>query len=195
MKQRAMKQRAMNKRRDEGFSLIEVLAAITLMALSAALISQALRFGVLTSDRLTARTDALTTQTIARRTLTRLISRALPPGPDAIFEGDPTRLTFTRQALSPASPGPLVLSEIEVVGTSLILRECAAILQARGLVCKAPKEERLQAIFDAPISFIYLNEESRDESQWRNEKTLPKLVKLAGGAYPLVIKFDLGAPW
>jgi len=185
----------MTQNSQQGFSLIEVLAAITLMAVTALLISQALGIGVAASDRLTLRAGTLTERVVARRTLARLVAGALPPK-RAAFEGDARRLRFTRRAGGDADPGSLVLGEITADGEVLVLTECAAIAEAgrqpEKLSCANPRQERLRLDFGAPVSLIYRSGDGARAGRWRNRKQLPALIEVDGAALPFVIPFRLG---
>ena len=182
--------------REGGFTLIEVLVSLTLLAIVFAMVFGALRF----TGRARAITEvhAVRAERIqtAHRLLRRLLARAYPlawkaaDGPRYAFEGRPKTLTFV--TLLPGYPsiaGPYTVTlyaDKSRDGEALWLK----LAPYRRDPDKGPEPETIEDVILMPapveVAFTYFGKpddqaDARWFSEWGAEDRLPSMVRIALG--------------
>ena len=113
----------MARRGARGFTLVEMLVALTLLALLAAMLLGALRFGVRSWDGAAARTEERDETAAAQGVLRALLSEASTPGPGAaplMLVGDSRSLTFVAPWMRGPGGDGLHRFTLSVAGDALI---------------------------------------------------------------------------
>jgi general secretion pathway protein J len=168
-----------------GFTLLEMLVALSLMALLAVMLSDGLRSGLDVTDRVESRSDAVRGTIRVHQEFRALIETAFPLRADDAhaaslrFRGDGTSLELVGPA-APHQPGGLTTRGIlleEVTGMHLT--------GARGwrlAIGSIPPDASL-SYFGAPEP----NTPPRWLASWKDRRDFPLLVRLSAENWPDVI--------
>jgi general secretion pathway protein J len=195
-----------------GFTLVELLVAMAVMALVMLLVSQGLRFATTARERMLARSDGLQELVLGRDLLQRQLSRAQllawgETGRKRIaFSGDAERVRFVNVApdYQPGTAWQLWEFALEPTargGRDLLVRHAPFDGMEAGF---APLEEtrpRLLATIDAPVAFTFFGKVAADDrgrwlDRWVETQRLPAAIRLTGGgdAWPeLVVRTVIDA--
>jgi general secretion pathway protein J len=175
---------------EDGFTLVELLVALTLLGVLSLLLSSSLHFGARAWERASTHAEVSEEVRLAQEFLRRVIGTAYPllligdpTKPHVDFDGEPDRMSF----LAPA-PGPLGGSGMARFTLSVSSREgekrlsVAASLELAdaGDTTKGVQEILLQG-FDA-VEFSYFGQVQASAaaqwvSSWNGRTELPQLVR------------------
>jgi general secretion pathway protein J len=177
-----------------GFTLLELLVAMTLLALLAGLLFGGLSFGVRVWEKGDAELEKLAELQIAQGLIRRVISRALlsdlPRGENedaAIFEGTADGLLFVGPAPAQSLPGGfyrLSLRGDDVEGKRrLVMTWRLPVPDDKGP--RADEDENLVVLVDgvADVTFAYFGAGDEDgepgwRDRWEGVLGLPRLVRI-----------------
>ncbi len=174
------------RRASGGFTLVEVLIAIALLALLSVMILGALRLGVRAWERGDAAYTGVEDVSFAQLILRRSLEEAYPQlvrGESATvidFNGSETGVSFlgpAPQSLRPAGRARIVVRSVadgESVTLVIEIRPELANPENNGAVIVEPLIEGLESV---KFSYLPLGE-SGWRSAWTNETRLPALVKI-----------------
>ena len=183
--------------REQGFTLVEVLAAFAIASVVIAATAALMHNIVLSFDRGTGRVDAGERLLLAADRLTadigaaRFVLQTTPAGKIAAFRGEPTRITFISAGLiHPARQGDDASSEIVSV-TARNLDDATELVRSRARWNgpRMPIEDAalqddvalMSGRFDAAFTFARVAPDGTLSwsSSWVAEHSLPRLVKLS----------------
>lgn len=163
--------------RQGGFTLLETLVALAVVALLALLIGEATGFGIDSVRRLSARAEVSGIEAGMHSDMRRLLARTLPvPDPERPalrFQGDGRLVRFV-------APGPRGIQdhalEIDASGS--------LVLSRRGVEAKRYD----MGWTDAGFSY-YGGSPAIWSEAWRDRTSLPELIRLSGpGLAPFVVR-------
>lgn len=177
----------------DGFTLLELLVALTLLGFILALAFGGLRFGAKAWQSGDRKIERLSELQVAHRVVTRILSRAFPLvlqdgiEPRYAFEGTAAGVSFV--AFMPNYPdvaGPYII-RLEVVrtgrGSELRMKRAPFAASAGGL--KLAQADEDVALFETPhrMAFSYFNAvagsgEGEWLDRWDDDKQMPALVRL-----------------
>ena len=193
--------------RSTGFTLVELLIAITLFALLSVLLFGSLRFGIRATDQGTLRMDRVAEVAAATNFLRNQLSDAQPltktdadGAPSVAFDGKRNRLEFV--GLPPAYLAPGGWHTLELVTEpSGRFRQLAVRLRlvSAGDASLAPSESRGSVLVGhvKSVAFSYFGKPGNEETaqwhdEWQDAAYLPALVRLRisfddGGQAPDIV--------
>jgi general secretion pathway protein J len=187
------------KRRQQGFTLIEVLAAFAISSVIIMATAALMHSVVLSFDRGTSRVNGAERLLLAADRLAadigsaRFIKLTTAAGPVAAFRGDPTKIMFVGGAgIDPArrrnDPGPpaeeIVSIAVEHAGdTTEVVRRRGAWRGSRARledVLLRDEVVLVEGLFDASFAFARVNPDGSLAwtDSWTDAQSLPRLVKL-----------------
>ncbi len=171
-----------------GFSLLEMLVALTILGLTLLLVTQALRFSVQAMDHMEqARTTGVVDPT-ARASLRRIVERALPAKdlakqtarkddpPPVLLDGTAQSLTF----LSITEPlGRVMLVRLRSTSDGLTVETCPPP-PVWSLTCETGWAGRLSlpGLRNGQISLLDPDATGQWRSTWRRQTRLPKAIRI-----------------
>lgn len=182
-----------SRRQSPGFTLLEVLVAITLLSLIAALLSGGLRFGTRVwhrgEDQLQTLAAIQSVHGLMRRQLVQLMPVIASDDPEGLvmFEGMPTYVRFVGSA-----PAEVMVGGCYEITFGLSHDEVAQhLVMAWRLLGRSKDDdlagsEREQVLLlrdVAEVSFTFFGAEAEDETpqwheMWVESTTLPRLVRI-----------------
>lgn len=183
-----------------GFTLIEVLIAIAILAFLTLALSRGLAFGVVSLERIEASAKELKEQRLAYGLVRELLSRALPlpsrppAQPVVAFTGNEASLAFAAPGSTPSGLEGVYLVNLRLVGTdaerSLVVERCLASGEGAAVRCVGHSERIATLHGVAALHASYYGALGPFEAPaWRNDwakaTALPRLVRFnlerAGG--------------
>jgi general secretion pathway protein J len=191
-----------SRRRSAGFTLLEVLVAITLLSLIAVLLSGGLRFGTRVwqrgEDQLQALAAIQSVHGLMRRQLVQLTPVIASDDPERFvtFEGMPTYVRFVGSAPAEVMVGGCYeitfgLSHDEVAQHLVMAWRLLGRSRNEG-VAESEREQVLLLRDVAEVSFTFFGAEDEDETprwheRWVESTTPPRLVRI-------MVNFPAGDP-
>ena len=173
-------------RRSGGFTLLEVLVALSLLLLLGVLLGQGLRLGAAALQRTERAAEALEELRLTQAYLRRQIESAMPlaiPGSRQrllLFAGEANAVTFI--ALPPAALGNgLHVLRLEVSDGALSLHWRPLQGEPPSLdLARAERRLLLADVHEADFSYLDVGENGQAvwRSEWRQRERLPALVRL-----------------
>ena len=180
-------------RRSSGFTLLEVLVAITLLGLIAALLSGGLRFGTRVwhrgEDQLQALAAIQSAHGLMRRQLIQAVPIIAPDDPEGfiMFDGMPTYVRFVATAPADVMVGgdydiTLGLSYDEKRAQHLVM-SWRLLDESRDELAEHKTEQVLLVRDVAEVSFAFFGAEDEGETpewheMWVERTTLPRLIRI-----------------
>jgi prepilin-type N-terminal cleavage/methylation domain-containing protein len=164
-----------------GFTLLEMLVGLTLMAFLAVMLSDSLRTGLDVTDRVETRSEDTRSMVIAHRTFHKLIESAFPLR-SADAHAANLRFTGNRQSMELVGPSPAThLGGLTTRG--LLIRDREIILTGtRGA------HRRVGPIsHDASFHYFGIPERGQPPQwlrEWKNQPGFPLLVRLRASGWP-----------
>ncbi len=198
--------------RQDGFTLLELLISVTLLALMATLITSGLKVASNSWDRAHARIEAAQEVRLIEQFIFRELSEARPlrvrleDGKNSVFQGEPWRVGFT--ALLPTQQGVgglyrlALYAEPHAGGERLVL----SYRLYRPSTVPSPQPARRRVLLGAlqQIAFDFYGLQdggarSGWQPEWRHAQRLPEMVRLrywskSMGARGVIVPLRLGAP-
>lgn len=184
---------------ERGFTLLELLLAMTIMALVAALMTSGLSFLGKAEARRGERADTIDAALGGIGLVRQSLGRAQPVvrrernQPVMVFEGGEERLRFASREPS-FLPGPSLIAYEYAVGLAgggyaLTVRMAPMSVVAPSLAVLDDAEARTVLSLPGPARFTYFGAAGRDQPpgwrpEWLNRQTLPIAVRLAEGSGP-----------
>ncbi|MCW5750917.1 MAG: prepilin-type N-terminal cleavage/methylation domain-containing protein [Alphaproteobacteria bacterium] len=180
----------MIRRRSRGFTLLEALVAIALLALLAGLLTGALRFGLVSTRQVEARIAGLEDLRAAQHFLRRQIEAAVPlivndeTRGEVAFRGGPGRLDLVAEMYGrDGMPGlwylRIAVQESETGSRLIVLRQ--PITREREPFRFLPDADAAPlALVHAPLAISY-HDGRRWLESWPRSDTLPRLVRIRAG--------------
>lgn len=179
-----------------GFTLLEVLVALTLMGLVATLLAGSLRFGSRVWEigriRAEASTDVLAARSALRRTLGELI--LYPPDEEGESEhvtlrGERDRVRFLAPRVTASLLGAVYAYDVHVRqgedGKDLVLEYLRYTPEKRGNA--GPEEDEVTLISDiANVEFAFFGvvrdgQDAAWHDSWEDEETVPRMIRVSVG--------------
>lgn len=181
------------RRPESGFTLVELVVALSLLALVMTLMLGGLRFGATVWETAATRQSEAQSLEAARRVLRRLIEGAIPLNPGTsralAFEGGPQALRFVGPPPADLHQGDRYALELRHTGGALELRWRAAPPGSPPF--DGAWQRRVLARDVKALRFRYFTAANRNAKPawrevWRNPPYLPRLVEITltrkGGA-------------
>ena len=176
---------------DEGYTLVELLVVLLLVAIIGTALAAALTFGTRAFERSESRIATLDTWDSAHAILRSIVSSSVPRRVDGLvqFRGEPTSLVFISPGSSAAGPMGLTQTELTIVanaeGAQLFVKETS-------LLNRRETSSTILASHLGDATFSYLDTTEKLPiwlSYWRDRDRLPDAVRLAGedGNWPALV--------
>lgn len=198
-------------RRQAGFTLIEVLISLALLAVVVALVGSSSQIFTRASDRISEHAEAVFEETLARSFVTDRLEAALylnigNTGEYRVgFEGDQHSLRFLSLRPGYEHGRALITTQFEIDGQtgSLIVRIAGAAPDYPDLELDGNITERtlLDHVGKAHFGYLRRPEDSDDapawEDHWKDERRLPLAVRLVfddPARAPIIAALKLTAP-
>jgi len=177
-------------RRERGFTLVEVVIAVTIVATLLVVVFAGLRVGLASWQRGEERSQALERSRSVNQVLTRVLAGAYPYQAAAtareparlLFEGEADRVAFATVVSPFPSPEPIAFTAVTL---SLATSPPGLALTQKALPSEKPFDASLAPVFvDASVSrirFRYLREangEWTDRWDASQEKSLPRSIEV-----------------
>lgn len=189
---------------ERGFTVIELLVAMTVLGLVMVLIMQGMSYATTTRERMLARSDAVQAEVLARELLGREVARAQPV---SWRERDQTRPGFvgTADRLRLATVTPpyyggsawrlweFALEPLPGERRQLVVRRAPLDQRAPGFAPLDRAPGRVLLVIEAPVQFQYFGRTGADRpptwrDRWGESGRLPQTVRLVDpsgrGAWP-----------
>lgn len=180
----------MARRGERGFTLIEVLVSLTLLGALVAMLSGALRLGLIGRETVDGRAEWLEDVRISQTFVRQYIEAARPFSwvidrrTEVAFEGSIESVSFVAAMPGWQSPGGLYLVRIAREGDRLILTRRITSGEVAGFDFSSDVERTILATGIARLDFSYFGDAPpfdgtpgwRDE--WRGRAATPRLVRL-----------------
>ena len=183
-------------RRQGGFTLIEMLVAMTLLSLLLLALFGGLRFVRSGEARVDSAIEQAEEMDVIRLLLVRQLSTEFPVAtegypPRPLFTARPDRLAFP--ILRPPGPGPagLMLAVFDIVGEDgrkkLFYREYP--FKPGGIVQVADQPTRSTLLTEGPpqMRFLYRGADGDWRESWNAQGPAPRLVGLSNPPWPLLV--------
>ncbi len=201
----------MNKGRESGFTLIELMVALVLVGLIVAVLAGAVRTGLLSADMIDKRVERTSEVRAAHGLIRRRLETALPVSWSeqravyTAFEGAPESLAFvTVMPPWPGRGGPHLVRLAKEGDTLVIIRRITSgDLQSFDFSRHAERTVLVRGV--NRVRFAYFGPSAREEKAkwqptWTKRSGLPRLVRLGiefadgdRGAWPeLVVPLMIG---
>ena len=164
-----------------GFTLLEMLVGLTLMALLAVMLSDSLRTGLDVTDRVETRSEDTRSMVIAHRTFHKLIESAFPLR-SADAHAANLRFTGSRQSMEFVGPSPatqlggLTARGIRILDGDMILTGARGSSQRVGPISH-----------DATFYYFGIPERGQPPQwlrEWNERPDFPLLVRLRASGWP-----------
>lgn len=192
-----------NQRRAGGFTLLEMLIAMTLLGFILALLFGGLRLGSRSWDAGEARSTNSTHLALVQGFLRRELSQVHPfrwkkkVDTELAFEGESAKLRFVAPVSARLGPGGLYLISLELVtdkeGSQLVMKRVIPEPDSTDFSALDSAENVVLAEHVESISFAYFGAETKEaEPQWADKwdspKFLPYMIRMK-------VKFSNGRDW
>lgn len=192
-----------NQRRAGGFTLLEMLIAMTLLGFILALLFGGLRLGSRSWDAGEARSTNSTHLALVQGFLRRELSQVHPfrwkkkVDTELAFEGESAKLRFVAPVSARLGPGGLYLISLELVtdkeGSQLVMKRVIPEPDSTDFSALDSAENVVLAEHVESISFAYFGVETKEaEPQWADKwdspKFLPYMIRMK-------VKFSNGRDW
>ena len=201
----------MTRRGERGFTLIEVLVGLTLLGALVAVLTGALRLGLLGRETVDARAEWLdevrVTQTFVRHYIeaARPFSWIRDRRTEVAFDGEPEAVSFVAAMPGWQNPGGLYLVRIAREGDKLVMTRRITSGGTDGFDFAQDAERTILVTGIARLGFSYfgaappLDETPRWHDQWRGQAATPRLVRLDlthrdGGRWPVLVAATMIGP-
>ena len=188
---------SLQRRHARGFTLVEVLVAITLTVLIAPLAIEGVRVGMGTWERLTAQSDAWEQERVMQRVLRRQIAEALPllvshteMDQQVMFSGNRSQIEFVARLPSNVAGGGVFVHKVHRVedeGRSGLVLDYWPF-DARESDAPTEGEVRRIVLSDSVGSIEFgfygvrrVREKADWHDQWSSQQVLPKRISLRIG--------------
>lgn len=177
-------------RQDSGFSLIEALVAMTLLAMVGVMASDAIGFGRAAWERLEDRGGRVAEAGVVQAFLRRQIAAARPVlirtgarQPPVLFEGGPDGLRLVAPLAAQLAPPGDHLIALSLQGGTLGLQVVALGNRPPALTADVPIEPLAEDVSTLRLRYFGPDAEGQQRWQdtWRSRTTLPGLVELRFG--------------
>jgi general secretion pathway protein J len=187
----------MTKARQKGFTLMEMLISMALLALLLVALFAGLRFLRKDDDKVALLLELRESQGLVASVLTRQITNSFPVRatidntPHFLFTGKLDRLAFP--LLRPPGQGVagLVLAVFDIVPSEgharLFYREYAFLPGPKIAVADEPTRSTALADLSAEVQFRYQGKDGQWLPQWNDPANLPDLIALQGGDWPAIV--------
>ncbi|HSS65381.1 MAG TPA: type II secretion system protein GspJ [Gammaproteobacteria bacterium] len=193
-----------------GFTLLELLLGMAVLALMAGIVLGGIRLGVKSWDAAAERSAAVEEMRVVHALLRRQLSSALPlatsraGGWNLVFEGDPQSLRFVSELPGYVSGGGIHFVTLALAkgaeGDDLVLRW----RPLHALDADEPPDEAVLARNVEKLRLRYFGARTRNAlsewlESWRDSRTLPRLIEISleqggGESWPeLVVALDVDA--
>ena len=180
----------MARRGESGFTLIEVLVGLVLLGALVAMLSGALRLGLLGRETVDGRAEWLDEVRITQTFIRRYMETARPVAwysekrAIAAFEGGREAVSF--MAIMPGwqNPGGLYQVRIAREGDRLVMTRRITSGGSGGFDFRENAEQTILATGIAKLEFSYfgqippVDEASRWHEEWRDQAATPRLIRL-----------------
>lgn len=172
-------------RKSAGFTLVELLAALAILAVLTGVLAAALSTGFAGRARVTARADALdelrAAQGLIRRTLTEARPVSWTHGRFAVaaFDGTPARVSFLGVLPGFDGPGGLHQIRFQVEDGALVMERAATSGEEQVFATRDPVV-LLRDVAALRISYFGKRERSNEGRwypEWKDETKFPELVR------------------
>lgn len=187
-----MSARPASKSAAEGFTLVELLVAITLVALMTTVLFGGLRFGTRAASAVAARVnhsaDIAGVYDFMQNELTdaRLLAAADPTQPSTSFDGEPDAISFITTSPAYLALGGFHALHVAIEGDERTRRLIVSWQQVpRGLSSAEPVTLQPSILLDkvATVAFSYFglvdpNHPPEWQDHWTDRADLPQLIKL-----------------
>ena len=180
----------MARRGDRGFTIIEVLVGLTLLGALVAVLTGALRLGLLGRETVDARAEWLdevrVTQTFVRQyiEIARPLSWVRNRRTEAAFEGEREAVSFIAAMPGWQNPAGLYLVRIAREGDKLVMTRRVTSGGTDGFDFSDDAESTILATGVARLNFSYygvtppLDDAPRWHDEWQGQASKPLLVRL-----------------
>lgn len=179
----------MNRQRDAGFTLVELLVALAILALVVTLISHATAIGAAGTETVERKSEALGELRLGQSMVRRHLAEARPVRwPDgrrtvAAFEGDPDSVSFV--SVMPAWPdmAGLYLVRFHIADGELVMTRRATAGESPEFAFDRHSERRVLATGVSSLRFAYFGTDDPRQpagwsERWHRRGRLPSLVRL-----------------
>ncbi|MGH8656076.1 MAG: prepilin-type N-terminal cleavage/methylation domain-containing protein [Gammaproteobacteria bacterium] len=200
--------------RQGGFTLLELLISVTLLALMATLITSGVKVASSSWDRAHARIEAAQEVRLIEQFIFRELSEARPlrvrleDGKNSVFQGEPGRVAFTALLPTQQGVGGLYRLALYVAPHARGERLVLSYRLYRPSTATAPRSQParrrvlLGALQQIAFDFYGLLESGSGsgwQPEWRHAQRLPEMVRLrywskSMGARGIIVPLRLGAP-
>jgi len=174
--------------REKGFTLLEILIAITILSLIAVIIGGSVRLGIRAWEKGEAGIDGSQRLRVLSERLSQQIKSAYPyeieteDGKVVAFGGGPDSLWFVTSLTTHAAESPLKWVSYSVKDGALVVKE--GRLPDKKLLEMVSEKGVVLAPEVSELSLEYLSREGRWEESWDLKESLPQAVRISMSGIP-----------
>ncbi len=195
---------------ERGFTVVELLVAMTVLGLVMVLIMQGMSYATTTRERMLARSDAVQAEVLARELLGREVARAQPvtwrerdqTRPGFLGTADRLRLTTVTPPYRGGAAWALwefALEPLPGERRRLVVRRAAPDRRAPGFAPLDRAAGRVLLVIEAPVQFQYFGRPGEDRpaawlDRWAAPGQMPQTVRLVDPTGRAVWSELLAAP-